>query len=240
MASVQKRVVLMMEEMTPFDFGPEGGWEQVCAAPFSGTIFLLHGLGADCQDLAGILPYLGLSGEGSFRFLLPNAPIRSIKVNQGMKMRAWYDVSSPRIELNPDWDGMNRSADQLLKWVSREKENGVPLNKIFLAGFSQGGLVCLQAGLRSREEFGGILALSTYDPEPDFIADRWTGKNHQKIFMAHGTRDPVVPYDLGEKSFRGFVRLGWEGEWYSHSEGHTLTLEEIEAIRRWLVSAACT
>jgi phospholipase/carboxylesterase len=157
-----------------------------------------------------------------------------------MKMRAWYDVSSPRIELNPDWDGMNRSADQLLKWVSREKENGVPLNKIFLAGFSQGGLVCLQAGLRSREEFGGILALSTYDPEPDFIADRWTGKNHQKIFMAHGTRDPVVPYDLGEKSFRGFVRLGWEGEWYSHSEGHTLTLEEIEAIRRWLVSAACT
>lgn len=227
-----------MEKLTPFDFGPEGGWEQVCPAPFSGTVFLLHGLGADCQDMAGILPYLGLSGEGSLRFLLPNAPVRSVKVNQGMKMRAWYDVSSPRIEKDPDWDGMNCSADQLLKWVASENEKGIPLKKIFLGGFSQGGLVCLQAGLRSPEELGGILALSTYDPEPDSLDDRWTGKRRQKLFMGHGTGDPVVPYGLGEKSFRGFFRLGWEGEWFSHSEGHTLTLEEIEAIQQWLLSAA--
>ena len=226
-----------MRERTPFDFGSDGGWEQVCPAPFSGTVFLLHGLGADCQDLTGILPYLGLSGEGHLRFLLPNAPVRPVRVNQGLRMRAWYDVSSPRIEKDPDWDGMNHSADQLLKWIESEKENGVPVDKIFLAGFSQGGLVCLQAGLRSVEEFGGILALSTYDPDPDFLEDRWTGKSRQKLFMGHGTGDPVVPYALGEKSFRGFSRLGWKGEWFSHPEGHTLTLEEIEAVHRWLVAA---
>ncbi|MCL4462188.1 MAG: alpha/beta hydrolase [Nitrospirae bacterium] len=226
-----------MGDRISFDFGPEGGLEQFLPSPFSGTVFLLHGLGADCQDLAGILPYLGFSGKDSLRFLLPNAPVRPVKINQGMRMRAWYDIVSPRIEKDPDWDGMNRSADQLLKWVRSEEEKGVPLEKIFLAGFSQGGLVCLQAGLRITGKLGGILALSTYDPDPDSLKERWIGKNGQNLFMGHGTEDPVVPYGLGEKSFHGFSRLGWKGEWFSHPEGHTLTLKEIEAIHRWMVDA---
>ena len=70
-----------------FVFGPDGGLEQTVSAPFSGTIFLLHGLGADSSDLAGIIPYLDLLGEQAVRFLMPNATLRSVRVNQGMGRR---------------------------------------------------------------------------------------------------------------------------------------------------------
>lgn len=221
---------------TSFEFGLEGGLEQTVRAPFSGTIFLLHGLGADSGDLAGMIPYLGLSGDQTIRFLMPNAPIRSVRVNRGMRMRAWYDVASTQIEIEPDWEGISESADALLGWVEAEKKRGVPPRQIFLAGFSQGGLVCLSAGLKSIDELGGILALSTYDPDPKTLEKRWTGHRVQNLFMGHGTADPVVPYGLGQESFQGFSRLGWNGTWFSHRDTHTLTIEELEEIHRWLLA----
>lgn len=219
-----------------FAFGPDGGLEQNVTAPFSGTIFLLHGLGADSNDLVGIIPYLGLLGDQAVRFLMPNAPFRSVRVNQGMRMRAWYDITSARLDFEPDWEGISTSSDALLEWVEKEKKRGVPADRIFLAGFSQGGLVCLAAGLKSTDELGGILALSTYDPDPETLEKRWTGRRLQNLFMGHGTADPVVPYTLGQDTFQGFFRLGWKGEWFSHRETHTLTLDELKEISRWLLA----
>ncbi|MHB1606086.1 MAG: alpha/beta hydrolase [Leptospirales bacterium] len=222
--------------ITPvFNFGSESGVERTIPSPFSGTVFLLHGLGADGNDFVPVLPYLGIDGPERLRFLFPNAPVRSIGVNSGVRMRAWYDIRVPDVRQDPDWEGIQQSASQLLEWVKQEEENGVPPERIFLAGFSQGGLIALAAGLSSSKKLGGILALSTYEPSPSLMRERWGAKVPQRFYMAHGTGDSVIPYRLGNKTFDLLCEMGWDGTWFGHEEGHTVTLDELKGIGAWLV-----
>ncbi|MHB1284965.1 MAG: alpha/beta hydrolase [Leptospirales bacterium] len=224
----------MIRDRSPFKFGPEGGWEREIPSPFSGTVFMLHGLGADGNDFVPVIPYLGLEGDNSLRFLFPNAPVQAVGVNSGMRMRAWYDIRRPDVRKEPDWEGIDASAEKLLGWVEEEEKRGVPRSRIFLAGFSQGGLIVLSAGLSSPKPLGGILALSTYDPSPSSVQDRWKGGGSQPFFMGHGMSDPVIPYKLGKETFESLCAIGWEGTWLEHNEGHTVTLEELKGIGEWL------
>src|SRR3546814_13132080 len=78
---------------------------------------------------------------------------------------------------------------------------GVPVSRIFLAGFSQGGAVILAAGLRRSVPLAGLIALSTYVPAaPKAAAALADGANAQPVFMGNGTQDPVVPFRPGEQS----------------------------------------
>lgn len=229
----------MMKTGSSFNFGPEGGVERIIPSSFRGTVFFLHGLGADANDFVPVLPYLGVDGPEQLRFLFPNAPVRSIGVNSGMRMRAWYDIRVADVRRNPDWDGMQQSALQLLEWVDQEERNGVPPERIFLAGFSQGGLIALAAGLSSSRILGGILALSTYEPSPLSIGEHWPAKVPQRVYMAHGFSDPVIPHRLGHETFEALCAMGWSGTWFGHEEGHTVTLDELKGIGNWLAESSC-
>jgi len=54
------------------------------------SIIWLHGLGADGHDFEPIVPELKLAKP--VRFVFPHAPVRPVTINQGMRMRAWYDI----------------------------------------------------------------------------------------------------------------------------------------------------
>lgn len=225
------------DSVSLFPFGPEGGFERSIPAPFSGTVFLIHGLGADGHDFVPALPYFGLEGEKRLKFLLPNAPERPVGVNGGMRMRAWYDIRQPDVRTMPDWDGINESARRLLEWVDLEKSRGVPGEKIFLAGFSQGGLVAINAALMSQSPLGGVLALSTYDPDPESIPLRQKGIPPKRFLMAHGVEDPVIPLPLGRTTYRALTLAGWKGEWKEYDVGHSVTLNELSDIGRWFLDS---
>lgn len=224
----------MTDRVLPFRFGPEGGTERTVPSSCFGTVFMLHGLGADGDDFVPVLPYLGLEGSERLRFLFPNAPVRAVGVNSGMKMRAWYDIRRPDVRKDPDWEGIQHSAERLLGWVVEEEKRGVPRDRIFLAGFSQGGLIVLAAGLSSHSPLGGILALSTYDPSPVTLPDRRKGQSSQRFYMGHGLSDSVIPYKLGKETFDALCGIGWDGTWFEHEEGHTVTLDELKGIGSWL------
>jgi phospholipase/carboxylesterase len=199
------------------------------------SVIWLHGLGADGNDFVPIVPELRLPESLRVRFVFPDAPVRAVTINNGMRMRAWYDISAADLTNRADLAGVRESQGQLEVLIERENARGMPSERIVLAGFSQGGAITLYTGLRYAERLAGIMALSTYLIEPDKLALEASGANRKvPIFMAHGTADPVVRFQWGEASKRMLEAAGYAVEWHSYRMEHSVCLEEVQAIGAWL------
>jgi phospholipase/carboxylesterase len=199
------------------------------------SVIWLHGLGADGNDFVPIVPELGMPPARAFRFIFPHAPVRAVTINNGMRMRAWYDIAAADLNNRADISGVRQSTDQVEGLIAREKGRGVPAAHIVLAGFSQGGAIALYAGLRHAERLAGILALSTYLVQADRLPAEAAAANRDvPIFMAHGTADPVVRFEWGLASRRALEANGNPVEWHQYPIEHSLCLEEVRAIGVWL------
>lgn len=207
------------------DTGPDPQW----------SILWLHGLGADGNDFAPIVPELVRAEWPALRFVFPHAPVRAVTINGGARMRAWYDIRALDLAQRADESGVNESIAQVEALVAREAARGVPAHRLILAGFSQGGAIALAAGLLRASPFAGLVALSTYLPMHDRAAQRLAnGANAQPVFMGHGTLDPVVPYAAGEASARVLESLGFHVDWRRYPMPHSVCLEEIRDLGDWL------
>lgn len=196
------------------------------------TIIWLHGLGADGHDFEPIAAELALPESLAVRFVFPHAPHRPVTINGGYVMRAWYDILAPDLGHAVDEPGIRKSRQQVTALIDREVALGVPPSRIILAGFSQGGVIALEAAARYREPVAGVLALSTYLPFPEQFPD---AAGNGAIFMAHGTQDPIVPYSLALASRDTMKRAGYTVEWHSYTMPHSVCTEEIRDIRIWLL-----
>lgn len=199
------------------------------------SIIWLHGLGADANDFVPIVEQFNLLEHYKIRFVFPYAPIRSITVNGGMRMRGWYDIAELNIAVKQDAEGIQESARLLGFLIEREYASGIPYERIILAGFSQGGALSLHAGLRYPKPLGGIIALSCYLPLADsFAAERDMCNQNIPIFMAHGLFDPIVPLHLAQTSKQQLETLGYKVQWHTYPMPHTVLPEEIEHIGKFL------
>jgi phospholipase/carboxylesterase len=199
------------------------------------SVIWLHGLGADGNDFVPIVPELRLPESLRVRFVFPHAPVRAVTINNGMRMRAWYDIAATDLTNRADLAGVRESQAQLEALIERENVRGMPSERIVLAGFSQGGAIALYTGLRHRESLTGIMALSTYLIAPDKLAVEASAANRGvPIFMAHGTADPVVRFQWGEASKRMLEAAGYAVEWHTYRMEHSVCLEEVQAIGAWL------
>jgi phospholipase/carboxylesterase len=203
--------------------------------PPRACIIWLHGLGADGHDFEPLIPELGLVNERALRVILPHAPYRPVTINGGQVMRAWYDILAPDLLQAEDCQGIRESEQQLRALIAREVGNGIPAEYIVLAGFSQGGAIALQTGLRYPQRLAGILALSSYIPLAATLEAERAGVNAGvPIMMAHGLYDPVVSLALAEASRDQLLRLGYTVDWHSYPMPHAVCPEEIADIRDWL------
>src|SRR5688572_1607209 len=167
----------------------------------------MHGLGASNHDFDPIIPELRTPW---LRYIFPAAPIRPVTINGGMPMPAWYDILSfddpPLREHEPD---VREAEREIFALIERERERGVPPEKIVLAGFSQGGAMALHAGLRSVEPLAGVLVLSAYLLLPQrFDEERTPASQRAPVLFAHGRFDGVVPFGLGKMAHERLVRAG--------------------------------
>ena len=204
-----------------------------------GSVIWLHGLGADGHDFEPIVPELRLPEELRLRFVFPHAPVQPVTLNGGMAMRAWFDILTLDRGGPEDEAGIRASAATLDQLIAREQELGIAANKIVVAGFSQGGAIALHAGLRSKQELGGIMALSTYLPIKSAFEDEVLVSD-LPIFMAHGSLDPILPMMLGRDSADLLVANGFKVEWHDYQMAHSVCAEEIDHIRVWLLSIYAT
>lgn len=197
------------------------------------AVIWLHGLGANGNDFASIIPQLNLPDELSIRFIFPHAPFRAITINQGQHMPGWYDISSLSIVSEEDEAGIVESSEAIAALCQKQESLGIASDRIILAGFSQGGAIALYCGLNYAKPLAGIMALSTYLPRCCSL----DAKNNQDldIFMAHGQQDDVVLPQHGKSSRDRLEKSGYSVNWHEYTMPHSVCLEEIQDIRNWLM-----
>ena len=200
------------------------------------AVIWLHGLGADGYDFEAVVPLLGNVPHYT-RFVFPHAPERAVTINNGMVMRAWYDIVSMDIHKRADAIGVRDSEAIVQKLVHSEVEKGIPLKRIVLAGFSQGGAIVLHSGVRFSSRLAGIIALSTYLPLPELTdVEAHPANKNIPILMAHGTFDPVVPLALAQSSRAHLTELGYHIDWHTYPIEHSLSPAEVSDIAGWLAT----
>ena len=199
----------------------------------SASVIWLHGLGADGNDFAPIVPELELP-KAAIRFVFPHAPVQPVTINGGMRMRAWYDITDGAIR-REDELGVRASQALIEALIGRERKRGTKAERVVLAGFSQGGAIALQTGLRHPERIAGIMALSTYVPLAEKLSVETSAANRGvPIFMAHGSYDPIIPLVRAEQSRELLQSLGYPVEWREYGMPHSVCPEELAHIGAWL------
>jgi phospholipase/carboxylesterase len=202
----------------------------------SATIIVLHGLGADGNDFVPIAQELDLSPLGPVRFVFPHAPVIPVTINNGYRMRAWYDILGMDLLQREDEAGLRRSLGDVEGLLEREEGRGMPAHRIVLAGFSQGCAMALMTGLRHRQRLAGIVGMSGYLPlAPTLAAERSDANALTPIFMGHGSQDSVVPADRGSESRDALRALGYDVEWHEYPMAHSVCMEEIADLNAWLL-----
>ncbi|MDQ1120092.1 MULTISPECIES: alpha/beta hydrolase [Pseudoxanthomonas] len=205
--------------------GPQPTW----------SVLWLHGLGADGNDFAPIVPELVRPGWPALRFVFPHAPVRPVTINNGLRMRAWYDIAGMDFATRADAAGVEQSIGQVEALLAREGERGIAPSNVLLAGFSQGGAITLAAGVRRRVPLAGLIALSTYLPGADQLADFASeAAKAQPIFMGHGTSDPVVLPAFGQRSAQALKAAGFQVDWHDYPMAHSVSAEEVRDLGDWM------
>jgi len=200
----------------------------------SHTVIWLHGLGADGNDFVPVVKELKLPPLG-IRFVFPHAPMRPVTINGGFVMRAWYDIAYQELAFKEDERGLRESQKLIEELIVRENTRSIPSSRIVLAGFSQGGVLALQTGLRQSKLLAGLMALSSYLPmSPMIEVERNAASNSVPIFMGHGITDNIVPLALGRMSRDTLIKLGYEVEWHQYTMPHSVCPEELADIGVWL------
>ncbi len=201
----------------------------------SASVIWLHGLGADGYDFVPVVRDLQALGVPAARYVFPHAGTMPVTINGGAVMRAWYDIAGADLIQREDDKGIRASQRQVEALIAREVERGVARSRIALAGFSQGGAIALQTGLRQGEPLAGIIALSCYLPlAHSFVHERAAAGVSVPIFMGHGTSDPIVPLARGIASRDALTAAGHSVEWHQYPMPHSVNEQEIRDVAAFL------
>ena len=204
--------------------------------PQKGCIIWLHGLGADSSDMVGLAAQLRIPAA-NFKHVFLDAPFRAITINNGMRMRAWYDIVGDKLTDREDERGIHEAQQQILTAVDEQLAAGFTAKQIFIAGFSQGGAMALYTALHQVKPLAGVVVLSAYLPlsrQACALLPKET-----PLFIACGRFDPLVLPEWTKAtrdwvSNHGYHQIGW----YEYSMQHTICHEEIADLSCWLIERA--
>ncbi|BAZ38073.1 serine esterase [Calothrix sp. NIES-4101] len=187
-----------------------------------GLIIMLHGWGANAEDLAGLVPYLDLP---NFQFIFPNAPFPYPYSPIG---RAWYDL---RVENM--YEGLTECREKLIDWIqSLEKNTHIPLSQTILSGFSQGGAMTLDVGLQL--PVAGLVSISGY--LHDHISLPKNSNNLPATLIMHGKSDRVVPPQAAVKARETLESFSVAVEYQEFDAEHEINLEMLGVLRNFILS----
>ena len=197
------------------------------------AVIWMHGLGADGHDFEPVVPHLDLATSLAVRFVFPNAPSIPVTLNNGFVMPAWYDILSLELERRVDETQLRASAAAVAKLVAREQQRGIAAERIIIAGFSQGGAVGFELALTYPARLAGLIALSTYFATQNSVVPNPANAG-LAVMIGHGSHDPMVDDRFGQQSAARLRELGYAVEYHSYPIEHSVSMEEIKDIGRFI------
>ena len=189
-------------------------------------VIWLHGLGANSHDFKDFIEMLNIS---DIEFVMPDAPLIPITLNQGLKMQGWYDIKS--LEHNEhDLKGLHRSMQIIEDIIDERIQSYKGKVKICLVGFSQGAALSLFFSLNSSVKLDGVISLSGYIP--DKVKKTIIPKI--PILALHGIHDDIIKVEYAKESYK--ILLKEENFYFvTFNMGHEVIFEEIQHIKKFLM-----
>ena len=177
-------------------------------------LVLLHGWGADAQDLFPVGKLLTEGFQDCFEIVSLSAP----QAHPSGSGRQWYPLYPH------EWAQVPNAVLDLERRLNNLSFEEIPLAKTLLLGFSQGGAMALE--LATRKKFAGVFALSSY-PHPEWQPS----KDMPPIYLCHGNIDQVVPKEASQKSFDILTKNRIKSDLYFFDGGHEITNDLIDHCR---------
>ncbi len=193
------------------------------------SIIWLHGLDGDADRFEHVPA--GMQLPKATRFIFPRGRLLAITSYQGQEMRGWYDSRGEEFGMDQDREGIEETFEMYRFLVDRENERGIPTERIFFAGFSQGGAANYFSALRYPKKIAGIIALSTYLPFVNSIAGERTTENQKTPILAgHGANDRAIPLTIGENDRERLIGLGYSVELKTYDAEHNVHPDAIKDV----------
>lgn len=205
------------------------------AGKHSATVIFLHGLGDTGH---GWLQLLSEICSHHIKVVCPNAPTQAVTLNLGMQMPSWFDIRSLSFDGEEDEAGIKSSSDNLKKYIDEEVKNGIPYNRIVIGGFSQGGGVGLHTFITHGEKLAGCVGLSTFLPlHAKFQENKRDENKTTKVFLAHGSADPVIRCTFGEMTKDRLKSHFTNVQWCKYKDlGHSSHPTEMKDLKKFIES----
>lgn len=200
--------------------------------PGAPVIVTLHGLGTNADDLAPFCDQLGLP---DCRFVLPDAPLQLPGYPEGAY--AWYDFEAH------DRKDVEKSRDYLFKVLDRFSKDPNPRpghggaqkpQPLLLIGFSQGGVMSLEAGLNYPGRVAGIVSMSGYMPDPQATLAKPLASLETPLLLVHGSEDPVVPVQGSRLAAEALRKAGYKPLLKEFPMPHTISMESMSEVAKFL------
>jgi len=195
----------------------------------------LHGLGADGYDFMPVAQAMPATAAHRVRYVFPHAPTRPVTINNGMVMRAWYDIMGFDLRRDQDRGGIENSVKAVETLRDHLARQGIPYQRQIIAGFSQGGVIALRTALASQRPPLAVVGLSCYLADPESLT-QWAAPDATQVpvFLGHGTQDPVVPVQLGERALAALQEARYAVAWHTYPIPHAVSPQEIGDIDAWI------
>ena len=191
-------------------------------------VVMLHGFGANMQDLAGLAPAINDTG---YVYACPTAPI-TFELGPGQTGFGWM---TPRGGGTPE---ETANSEQLLSDFFDtvfEQFNVMPGQGLLL-GFSQGGGMTYRCGLGRADKFAGLAALSATLPDSDELLARLPSERKQPIFIAQGRYDQMVSEDTAHSAKTFLENNGYSPDFHLYDMGHEISGEELGDLVPWMAA----
>ena len=186
-------------------------------------LLLLHGYGANEEDLLGLAPYL------DERLVCVSARAPYALDFGGF---AWFDIEIGAEGVRFDFAEAEESLVHVLALVDALRREHRP-TRIFIAGFSQGASMALAAVLKRPREFAGAIALSGLCC-PEMLPQDTASVQGLKVFMSHGRFDPVIPVAQARASRELLTPLGLDLQYKEYDMPHAIAQSCLEDLDAWL------
>jgi phospholipase/carboxylesterase len=188
------------------------------------TLILLHGRGADEEDLLGLASYL----DERFLIVSVRAPYE-FQFGGGF---TWYDVAEIG---TPEPTMFKSSYDKLTAFIDDAlAQYPVDKSQVYLLGFSMGTVMSYALSLTRPTMFRGVVANSGYVPEGTHLKFLWSQVASTEFFVTHGTHDPVIPVQLGRRAKQLLEDAHARFEYKEYPMGHEISQESLDDAGNWL------
>ncbi len=185
-----------------------------------GIVIMMHGYGASMHDLVSIAQAVN---DKDYIYIFPNAPIE-MNVGFYQKGYAWFPIeTADYIESS---ELLEETIEQIIK--------SYKYNKIYIGGFSQGGMMALHAGLFSNRDYSGTIILSSKIIDDKSTKIGINNPDNTKIFISHGRFDSIIDIEEGRRIKQTLQKQGFDLFYKEYDIGHEISTDVIEDLSNWL------